>query len=369
LISRRRLAAALCGAAAFPIQAVANGDHGLNLTTEVRRLVQAGELALTSGDVEAARNAFDQASQLVHAPEVELGLVRTYMQAGEYRRALAFAAHAAGAHTELPAGTALYAWLLQVGGQGRVATSTLSAALQRAPADATLQQAKASLSDPWPTVAGVLTELPWRTAPYAWGAAVPATAHMAGSGIVIDQGRAVLVPTHLLGAARDVWVRNGLGQTAQAVFDQQLETTGLTQLRLLHPLAPPAMLRAVREPFGGSPGYTVEFAPGPGTLAAWPLLRAGFFGRSARDGTLRPLGIDVPPGPLGGPVFDAAGRLVGIATWDIAGGSRLVPVQGLTVRTGEGEPDAPASGRLPTKSIDEIYERALTATAQVILTA
>ena len=339
------------------------------MTAEVQRLVQAGESTLASGDVESARNAFDQASQLVHAPEVELGLVRTYMQAGEYRRALAFAAHAAGAHTELAAGTALYAWLLHIGGQGRIATATLNAALQRAPADATLQQAKASLSDPWPTAAGVLTELPWRTAPYAWGAVVPATAHMHCSGVVIDQGRAALVPTNLLGAARQVWVRNGLGQTAQAVFQQHLETTGLTQLRLLNPLAPAPTLRAAREPFGGSPGYTVEFAPGPGALAAWPFLRAGFFGRSAHDSTLRPLGIDVPPGPLGGPVFDAAGRWVGIALWDIAGGSRLVSVQGITVRTGEGEPDASASGRLPAMSVDEIYERALSATVQVILAA
>jgi hypothetical protein len=256
---------------------------------------------------------------------------------------------------------------LQIGGQGRIATSTLSAALQRAPADATLQQAKASLADPWPTAAGVLTDLPWRTAPYAWGADVPATTHIRGSGVVIDQGRAALVPTHLLGAAQQVWVRNGLGQTTQAVSEQQMDANALTQLRLLHPLAPAPVRRAVREPFGGSPGYTVEFAPGPGPLAAWPFLRLGFFARPARDSASRPLGIDIPPGPLGGPVFDAAGHLAGIAVADAAGGGRLIPIARFATQVAAATPEAGISARPHRMQADEIYERALTAVVQVII--
>ncbi len=51
------------------------------------------------------------------------------MQAGEYRRALSFGAHAAGAHRDFPAATALYAWLLYVGGQDAFAARRLDAAL------------------------------------------------------------------------------------------------------------------------------------------------------------------------------------------------------------------------------------------------
>ena len=59
---------------------------------------------------------------MLHAPDTEAAQVRAHMQAGDYRRALAFGAHAASAHRrDWPAGTALYAWLLQAGGQAAAA--------------------------------------------------------------------------------------------------------------------------------------------------------------------------------------------------------------------------------------------------------
>lgn len=383
MISTRCMAAALCGAAALCIQSQALGSSSEaehhhaspaantdspRETTEDRRLALEGEAALAAGDAAAAQRAFDRAALLVHSPEVEMGLVRSYMQAGEFRRALSFASHAAGAHRNVPAATALYAWLLHISGQGRVAAIMLAEAAQRAPDDPALRQARASLSEPWPTVSGVLAEVPGRAAPYAWGAAVPGTARVVGSGVIIDGGRAALVPTRLLDEVRHVWVRNGLGQTSEALLEQRLEAVPLSVLRLAHPLAPPPSIRiAAREPFGGSPGYTIEYAPGPGDLAAWPLLWQGFFGSVPRDGGPRPLGIDVPPGPRGGPVFDAAGRLTGIAITDSAGRDRIVLVSQFAARFGESEPEVSVSGPSARAPIDEIYERALSATAQVIL--
>lgn len=383
MISTRWLSTALCGAAAFCLQAQARGsspevEHHHTApaanaaiprdTWEDRRLAQEGESALAAGDAAAAQRAFDRAALLVHSPEVEMGLVRSYMQAGDFRRALNFASHAAGAHRNVPAGTALYAWLLHISGQSRVAAIMLAEAAQRAPDDPALRQARASLSEPWPTVSGVLAEVPGRAAPYAWGAAVPGTARVVGSGVIIDGGRAALVPTRFLDEAQQVWVRNGLGQTSEASVEQRLEAVPLSLLRLAHPLTPPPSMKiAAREPFGGSPGYTVEYAPGAGDLAAWPLLRQGFFGSVPRDGGLRPLGIDVPPGPRGGPVFDAAGRLAGIAITDSAGRDRIVLVSQLGARFGESEREVSVSGPSPRPPIDEIYERALSATAQVIL--
>jgi hypothetical protein len=350
------------------LRAAAAGVQPQDLSATVQQLVQTGEAALDSGDIEVARSAFDQAARMVHAPEVELGLVRTYMQAGEYRRALAFAAHAAGAHREqLPAGSALYAWLLQLGGHDRVASATLVAALQDAPQNAILQQAAARLADAWPSPTPILTELPWRVAPYAWGVNVPSAAQVIGSGVVMAGGRVVWVPARVLGATRHVWVRNGLGQTVEAEVEPSLGTKDLAQLRLLQALAPPAMTIAQRAPFGGSPGYTVEFAPAPGNLAAWPLLRAGFLGRVQVSNEWRPLGIDVPFGPRGGPVFDAAGQLAGMAILDQAGQSRLLPVTVFAGGAGEGGAQEGSVASPARPQADEIYERALSAVVQIIV--
>jgi S1-C subfamily serine protease len=290
------------------------------------------------------------------------------MQAGEYRRALGFIPHAAGEHVDTPAGTALYAWLLQIGGQSHFARVVLEEARRRAPAEPILRQAQATLSDAWPTPSGALLDVPWRVAPYAWGAKVPQTARVLGSGVLIDRGRAALVPTRVIDGAVHLWVRNALGQTAQASIGEQLDEVPLTLLRLAEPLAPPpAFLSAAREPFGGSPAYALEYSTGAGDLAAWPLLQPGFFGSVSRDGGTRPLGISLPPGPRGGPVFDAAGQLVGVAFVDNANIDRVVFASKLRPRQGIWGTDGSTRSTLIRMPVDEVYDRGLKATVQVIV--
>jgi len=72
--------------------------EGPELMARHQQFVQEGEAKLAAGDASGAQQAFEAATQIVHAADVELGLVRSYMQAGDYRRALSFSAHAAGAH-------------------------------------------------------------------------------------------------------------------------------------------------------------------------------------------------------------------------------------------------------------------------------
>jgi len=56
-----------------------------------------------------------------HVAQTEIGEALAFMQAGEYRRALALASHVAGGHPDAPGGAALYAQLLELGGLGQVA--------------------------------------------------------------------------------------------------------------------------------------------------------------------------------------------------------------------------------------------------------
>lgn len=363
--------------------AVQAADHDA-LPGAVRELIEQGEASLRAGDPPGAQARFERAAATFHAPEIELPLVRTYLQAGEYRRALAFAAHAAGAHLDRPEGTALYVWLLHIGGQPAIAARTLAAARRARPADATLHAVDARLAEPWPLADGALLDPPARCAPYASGAAVPPTATVTASGVLVDAGKAVLVPAAALASARSApapesgtgrgtryWVRNGLGVTAAAVVERRATVAGieLAILRLAAELPlPDERLAAARAPFAGSVGYSVEYSPDADSAPpAWPLLRLGFIGRPLDDTGAPALGIALPPSRHGGPVFDAAGRLVGLAVSDDQGRARLAPVALLepALRERAGAPsDAAPSLRM---DVDLVYERALQIAVQLIV--
>lgn len=347
------------------------------LVDERRQLLDDGERLLSLGDVQAARQALDRAAMMLHAPDTEAALVRTQMQAGEYRQALAFAAHAAGAHRrEWPAGTALYVWLLRLGGQGVVAQRMLDEALTLAPDDAALLALRAQLLRPWPHVNGPLRAPPLQLAPYSVGELAPPGARAAGTALLLGSGTAALVPTALLqggGRLQDrLWLRNGLGQTVAASEVSRDEALGLSLLRLAAAL-PVAHLRLVpRVPFGGAAASMIEFGSAD-AAAAWPLLRQGFFARVAANGGPRPLGIEAPAGPRGGPVFDASGRLAGIAMAGADGHDTLLPAAALLARFGPllagpllqaGADAAPGWGGA---EVDEVYERSLRSVLQVLL--
>ena len=70
-------------------------------------LLARGEALLADGDTAAATLQLDRAAMMLHAPDTEMALVRAYLQAGDYRRALTFCAHTAGAHRETVASSAL----------------------------------------------------------------------------------------------------------------------------------------------------------------------------------------------------------------------------------------------------------------------
>jgi hypothetical protein len=138
-------------------------------------------------------------------------------------------------------------------------------------------------------------------------------------------------------------------------------------LRLQTPLPVAERLTcALRAPFAGSPGCLVEYANDDTATPSWPLLRQGFFGRLLAAPGERLLGIDAPPGPRGGPVFDAQGRLAGIARPGPDGRDRLHAIDDLPVIMAATGAVAPIEPRTP---IDTVYESALRATLQLIIQA
>lgn len=338
-------------------------------------LLDAAEAALARGDTDAALAGFERAAGMLHAPDTEMGQVRSQMQAGQYRRALAFAAHTAGAHLEAPAASALYAWLLRAGAQEAYAGRVLDAANERSGGSEVVQATRRAFAATPGLAGGALLERPHRMAPYpllqAGSTPVAAHARVVASGVLIGDGRFALAAGSGLTGAHRLWVRNGIGRTTAAVIERTLADSGLVLLALERPLPGPAPLTiAPRDPFAGSPGFVVDFAASIDATPQWPTLHAGFFAGGA--GAARALGIAASPGSAGAAVFDSGGRWAGItlpsAVADGRGATQWLPPSQLRGWLGDLLPaslagDAAAPARL---GADEAYERALPIVLQVL---
>ena len=342
-------------------------------------LLRQAEAELARGDAVAAGETFERAAMMLHAADTEMGLVRGHMQAGQYGRALAFCAHTAGVHRESPAASALYAWLVRAGGQDAFAERTLAQALQRAPLDEVLLAARRAFAAPLPVATAALLQTPQRMAPQAvmlgGQGEVPAAARAAGSALLVGRGEMALVPAGLLRGADGLWVRNGLGQTtrAQRQQDAALEAQGVARLRLESPLdAGPATAPASREPFAGSPGFAFQYAAQQDAQPAWPWLSQGFFAAvPLQPSARRQLGIELPAGPDGGPVFDREGHLAGMVLAGPKGEPLMLPAsQWQPMEAVDGPVSSPpplAAGSQRTATAEQVYERGLRVALQVIV--
>lgn len=363
-------------------------DHGTGSTpasrAELSRLIAEGERKLGLGDVDGASAAFDQAGLMAHQADIELGVLRTQMQAGRYRQALAFAAHTAGVHLDEVEGAVLYAWLLNLGAQVSVAETTLQQAEAREPEHPAVQAVRRSFQSGLMQAQGELLKLPGRLAPYANGAALLPGTRAVATGVLLADGEHALVPREALPASGPVriWLRNGLGQTVSAHIDHGPGQAGdagadASPLVALHLSAPLPVaggdLMAPRDAFPGSPVFGLDMPADRQAQPAWPVMRAGFLGMpaaSAPAGITR-LGLALPgSGVRGGPVFDAGGRLVGIAlgrAGQAGSTDQMLTVTALRQGFGDRFGAVDAEPKPRAVGADEIYERAMRTTLQVLV--
>jgi hypothetical protein len=335
---------------------------------ERTQLLARGEAALARSDANTALIAFESAANILHAADTEMGLVRTYMQTGQYRRALAFAAHTAGAHNDDVGGSVLYAWLLHIGGQTAFAQRLMAEAQARAPDHRLLATAAQQLQTKAPLAKGVLLQAPARMAPYGARSGMPASAHVVASGLLIHKGRRALVSIASLGASPRLWVRNGMGQLSAARVERKLADLQLAVLNLSTPLPmDEAFTLAPSNAFPGSVAYAVEYVPSNDATPRWPVLHTGFVGDAVDKGQSRQLNMSLPPNPHGGPVWDATGRLIGVAMHHSGAPDRIVLTSQLHRRLSDSLAPMPeAQAERQRASVDQIYEAALRSCLQVI---
>jgi hypothetical protein len=349
----------------------ATAAHSLPNAAHMRertQLLARGEAALARSDADAALIAFETAANILHAADTEMGLVRTYMQTGQYRRALAFAAHTAGAHNDDVGGSALYAWLLHIGGQTVFAQRLMAEAQTRAPGHRLLSTAAQQLQTTAPLATGILLQVPARMAPYGTRSGMPATAYVVASGLLIDNGRRALVPIASSGASPKLWVRNGMGQLSMARVESKLADLQLAVLTLSTPLPiDDAFTLAPSNAFPGSVAYAVEYVPSNDATPRWPVLHTGFVGDAIDNGQSRQLNMSLPPNPHGGPVWDATRRLIGVAMHHSGASDRIVLTSQIHRRLSDllGSMSEAKTER-QRASADQIYEAALRSCLQVI---
>lgn len=385
------------GTMALADQAGGHASNPLSTVTTQRlkehaELLRTGEAALGRLELEKALSAFESAALIMHTADSEIALVRSHLQGGEYRRALALSAHTAGAHLDDAEGTALYAWLLHMGGQSKVAQRLLAETQARLPGHPVVETVQQQLASLAPIASGRLLSPPMRLAPYSASQGVPANAQVAGSALLLHSGKQALVPLSLWPGSGMLWLRNGLGQLSRAQLKARLTSVGMALVHLHTPFGVPNMLSvASRDAFPGSVCHAIEYVNAAHSSPAWPVLRSGFVGsagHSTNEGGLeknklkgtsnRQLGIELPLGPHGGPVFDAAGHLIGVAlehgpAGQQSGPDRLVMVsqlmQALSTVPNQ-RPDAlglPALTLKPSPmAMDQVYENSLKITLQVI---
>jgi hypothetical protein len=364
LLRRASIAAAIAAAC---LAAHAHGDEAAAAARLPQRvaLLQRAQAELERGDAAQALDDFERAAMMLHAADAELGLIRAAMQDGQYRRALAFCAHTAGEHTDDADGGALYAWLLRIGGQGELAARVLADVRAQAPGDPVAAAVAAAFRESPPVASGLLLQPLHRMAPWTpeSPSAAPASARFVSNAVLVDDGTAALAPLRALERVTHarVWVRNGLGQAAEAEIDAGDATAarGLVRLRLHQPLPVAASHQAAgRPPFAGSPGFAMQF--GDGSAPAWPMLTQGFLGTLAGHGKARKVGFAAAPGA---PVLDAHGALVGITLATMDGPPMWLP---LAEAAPSPESTSPPRAAPALAAPDEIYEAGLRRALQVL---
>ncbi|MCV2370102.1 serine protease [Roseateles oligotrophus] len=334
-------------------------------------LLQVARKALAAGDSDSALRQLDAAAMISHSADTELLLLQAQMQAGDYRSALMFASHTAGAHIHEPEALALYAWMLALGEQRAEAKRMLEAGLKRLPNEPTLRAMQLALPAAEPQAAAESDPVAAlvRPGPLAIGAPVPAHAQAQGSGLLLDAGRLALVPLLPGQAPTQLWVRSGLGHTSAASVMQRFDSLGLALLSLDTPLpsAQSRLTRAPRDAFAGSPAISIAYLAAPSPQAAWPAMHRGFLGRLSAASHQQGLGLGVPVAPGGGPVFDQAGRWIGITLADPQGEPKLAPLSALQAALGPWFDAVTVQQQGPPIALDQQYEQALPLAVQLLV--
>ena len=325
--------------------------------------------ALTIGNSQQAAELYEKAAALGEAPEAEIGLVRAYLQAGEFRKAIAFANLVAAEHPDISETAALLAYLEDLEGQTPAAIAKITAELNQQPDDVALTAAYAEillnhmatpqaiqLLDTWmarnPANADInrlraraalitgdqkavqswreqtlileektkqSTDVKptthWPSHPLAAFSIDQHMAFKSGNGLVVDEGRKILTTAPLVtGATDSLLVRNGLGKIAKAHLEKIFADQGLALLRLETPY-PKNWSITLQNPVLNNVRFCFVFCfPLTDSLETlYPIIIPSVVVRAdVGVGQLMQISSSLAEDKGGSPVFDNTGRLIAL---------------------------------------------------------
>ena len=306
---------------------------------------------LVQGDIERSRNQLDEASGNFHSAEIELAMIQTLMQAGEYRHALSAAAHTQAEHKDFSDATLFYAWLLAIGGQTQPAKDLLTASLEHHPhPDLTRLLAQINKNQ--------LNSNAFMSANIQLGPITDTKfllkCKFLASGIVIDKNH-VITSRASLGKNKRFNMLDGLGHLFKARIDETFTDIYLARLIIENPASTLTPVEIVdTTPFPGTPIYSVGFPQD--AKPNWPQLSIDILGApvAGTENTylLNNVYIDSGTG-----LYNLSGLLIGIV---ISDGSDTRKARMLVSNLKSNE--RKSAPRIPP---DLVYEKALQTSVQL----
>lgn len=335
-------------------------DHSPDVEARVQTIQQDMRADLSEGRTEHARNTLEQAVGNFHAVEIELGLIQTLMQAGEYRHALSAAAHTQAEHPKLADSALFYAWLLAIGGQTNPAIQLLETTLSLVPDNSALTLMLQQIKTNKLVSAEIKTSDAIQLKPFTSkkNASVNPRKYLT-TGILINDGKYVITSLAAVEQTKTLQVRNGLGREVNARVEQTFPTVKLAALKLDKPIKTTIEITlAEKTSFPGSPIYILGFTPLQDDQADWPQLKVDILGTAPSITSGYP--IHIPNATTGSGIFNQQGNLIGIVDND--NNKIMMPLDALTAYKKSSKATT-ASGKL---AMDEIYENALSNLVQVL---
>ncbi len=340
-------------------------EYSTDIQEKIYSIQQTMRKDLSEGHTDRARNKLEQAAGNFHAVEIELGLIQTLMQAGEYRHALSAAAHTQAEHPDTIDSTLLYAWLLAIGGQTTPAMQLIETTLEHYPDNNSLQLMQQQIKTHQLFATDLTTSTAIQLKPFTTAKLTTLKLfNYLTTGVVINNGRQVL--TNLMGIekAKTLHVRNGLGREMNARIAQKIPTANLAVLILDQPFKNTTTLNlANKTAFPGVPIYIIGFSPQNHDQADWPQLKVDILGTPTADTNNINAGypIHIQGVAMGSGVFNLQGNLIGIV--GEAENKTMTPLADILNAYKKSPNRKLTSGKLP---MDEIYENALSNVVQVL---
>jgi hypothetical protein len=344
--------------------------------------------ALERGDSAGALAMYEQLANQTVSGQVELGLIRAAIQAGEFRKAVAFADHLTVDHRDVVEGLALGAFLQDRIGRTEVALKQLDGLQAREPnhfspvaarveilIDRALPAEAQKRLQAWSKkhpgaakdadflrlqarvdqVAGrpvrtldlaAASSGTWPAPPFRPMTAAGARPLPAGNGVVVDEGTRILTLGSIAarGSGRFL-IRNARGEVR--IARRNAPAGGETAYLELEQAYPKGW-SLTRERVATAEGVRFCFVFGfsaPGGPPAYPGFATGILLRPD-TGVLRTMQITsaLTPGHAGSPLFDPYGRLIGLA---LGASSRLADGSTLATQLGSGQFAVPIEGAKP----------------------